>query len=325
MATVQRIAVLRALHLGDLLCAIPALRAIRVAVPGAQITLIGLADAAELTAHFGHHIDELLCLPGWPGLPEQAVRVDAVPEFLRTAQSRCFDLAIQLHGNGSVTNSLLMLLGARRNAGFFSAPAPPPDAAGFLPYPEAEHEIVRLLRLTEHLGFASVGTELEFPVSAQHRAELADTLDVSRRPYVCLHPGARDHARRWPPLAFAAVADGLAADGYRIVITGTRRESAVTRAVREAMRAPALDLTGRLSLGALGALLGSARLLVCNDTGVSHIAAALRTRSVVMFGASDPARWAPLDHGRHHALERPSPAQVLAHAHALLASEAVGV
>jgi ADP-heptose:LPS heptosyltransferase len=82
-------------------------------------------------------------------------------------------------------------------------------------------------------------------------------------------------------------------------LTGSAHEAQLTAAVARAMRAPAVDLAGRTSLGAMGALLSRARLLVTNDTGISHLAAALRVPSVVVFTASDPARWAPLDARLH--------------------------
>jgi ADP-heptose:LPS heptosyltransferase len=69
--------------------------------------------------------------------------------------------------------------------------------------------------------------------------------------------------------------------------------------VLHGMRAPALNLTGRTGLGALAALVAQARLVVCNDTGISHIAAAVATSSVIVSCGSDTRRWAPLDHRRH--------------------------
>ena len=97
-----------------------------------------------------------------------------------------------------------------------------------------------------------------------------------------------------------------------MVLTGSEGEKPVTGAVAQAMKRPALDLAGRTSLGALGALLQSARLLVSNDTGVSHLAAALRLPSVILFDASQVERWAPLDRRRHRpALLPAEPAVVL--------------
>jgi ADP-heptose:LPS heptosyltransferase len=122
------------------------------------------------------------------------------------------------------------------------------------------------------------------------------------REYVCVHPGASVRGRCWSPEKFAVVADALAARGFQVVLTGTAVEAELTQAVRKVMRTSAIDLAGRTSLGALAALLSNASLLVCNDTGVSHLAAALRVKSVVIFSASSPQRWAPLDRDRHRIL-----------------------
>jgi ADP-heptose:LPS heptosyltransferase len=98
------------------------------------------------------------------------------------------------------------------------------------------------------------------------------------------------------------VADALARDGLRIVLTGTRGEAGITARVAGAMREPALDLAGRTSLGGLAALISRARLVVANDTSVSHVAAAMRTPSVIVACGSDPQRWAPLDRELHRVL-----------------------
>ena len=297
----RKIAVLRALHLGDLLCAVPTLRALRRAFTRAEITLIALPWARELVERFDAYLDEFLQLPGFPGLPEQPPNVRALPAFLAEAQAREFDLVVQLHGSGEVSNSLALLLGGRRTAGFYRPGAFCPDPETFVPYPEDGPEPRRLLRVLEALGIPPAGEELEFPVRERDREELASISDAAAlgtRPYAVVHPGGRS-ARRWDAASFADVADGLSARGFAVALTGSAEERAVTADVAARMRAPAVDVAGRTRLGALAALLAGARLLVCNDTGVSHLAAALRVPSVVVFTDSDAARWAPLDLRRH--------------------------
>ena len=299
----MRIAVLRALQVGDLLCAVPALRALRGAYPRAEITLVGLGWAREMIRRFPSYLDDFLELPGWPGLPEQPCRLAEVPDFLRTAQARGFDLAIQMHGSGEITNPLLGLLGAARSVGFGLSMA----------YPSDGPEVLRCLRLAESLGAPRVDSALEFPVLGEDRVH-----DLPR-PYACLHPGARDPRRRWPPASFAAVADVLATQGLHVVLTGSACERDLTHAVARAMSAPAIELSGQTTLGCLAAVIEGASVVVTNDTAASHLADALVRPSVVVFLASDPGRWAPLDGELHRALVRPEVDQVLGAARDLLA------
>lgn len=312
----RRVVVLRALQLGDLLCAVPALRALRAALPEAEIVLAGLPWAESFVRRFHRYLDDLLALPGYPGLVDEPVRPARVAAFLAAAQARRFDLAIQLHGSGVISNPLLVLLGARLNAGFFQPGQFCPDPARFLPYPEQGHEIERLLRLVEFLGIPRQGDHLEFPLDDVDRRALhavPAARELTPGTYVCLHPGARFPSRRWPPERFAAVGDRLARQGLRIVVTGSVAEAPLAAAVAASMRFPVLDLTGQTTLGALAALLAGARLLVCNDTGVSHLAAALRVPSVVIFSGADPQRWAPLDRARHRVVVQPAECRPCAH------------
>jgi ADP-heptose:LPS heptosyltransferase len=324
------IAVLRALQLGDMLCAVPALRALRSFAPHTEIVLIGLPWAREFARRFRAYLDDFIELPGYPGLPERPVDLGAVPAFLATAQARRFELAIQMHGNGCITNPLIALLGARHQAGFYRPGQYCPDPARFLPYPEDQHEIRRHLLLMHFLGVSPAGDHLEFPIEDHDLDALAaipEAAEVTRGEYACLHPGGRTADRRWPPRRFAAVADALAARGLGIVLTGSAEEETLVRDVEGAMRAPAVQLAGRTSLGVMAALLRGARLLICNDTGISHLAAAVSTPSVALFTASQRSRWAPLDRARHRAVvppddselvERVTAAMVMSHADDLL-------
>ncbi|HEY1381605.1 MAG TPA: glycosyltransferase family 9 protein [Gemmataceae bacterium] len=281
----------------------PALRALRAAWPEAAITLIGLPWAATFADRFRHLLDQFVEFPGFPGLPERPADVGRFPAFLSAVQADHYDLAIQLHGSGSIVNPLVALFGARACAGFYGPGDYVPDPPRFLPWPEHGTEVRRLLALAEFLGTPPQGEHLEFPVWDQDRERLrAAAGDLVPGRYACVHPGASVPERRWPADRFAAVAKWLADRGLTVVLTGTAAEAELTRAVAGRLDLPAVELAGRTDLGAAAALLEGARLLVCNDTGVSHLAAALGVPSVVLSTGDNPARWAPADEDRHRVL-----------------------
>lgn len=297
-----KIAVFRALQLGDMLCAIPAVRALRRALPQAEIVLIGLPWARDFAERFDRYFDGFLEFPGFPGLPERDYEAEEIQRFLARAQRAKFDIAFQLHGSGAFVNPLAALLGARRTAGFYLHGEWRPDDERFMPYPDGEHEVRRHLRLMEFLGVPLAGDELEFPLHDRDYEEfskLASAHGVRSGEYVCIHPGARFPSRRWPVERYAQTADALARLGLQIVITGSGDETQLACALSDAISAQHVNLAGKTSLGVAGALLEGARLLISNDTGVSHLAAALRTPSVVIVTGSDARRWAPLDGHRH--------------------------
>jgi ADP-heptose:LPS heptosyltransferase len=308
---VRRIVVFRALVLGDLLCAVPAWRALRCAHPDAEITLVSLPWASELAARLSC-FDRFVPFPGFPGLPERAPDLSALPAFLRDMQRREFDLALQMHGSGQVVNPLVAAFGARHSAGYAIAGQYCPEPPLFMSWPERGHEIDRMLRLTDHLGLERRGTHLEFPLAP---ADLAwrDAAGFSEGSYVCVHPGAQLPSRRWPLDRFAAVVKLLDRQGWRVVVTGTAAESELARALVEQCSA-VTDMTGRTTLWQFGALVGGAALVVANDTGISHVAAALGTPSVIVSCGSEPERWAPLDARRHRVLAAPAPCRPCAHA-----------
>ena len=294
-ASPHTIAVFRPLQLGDLLCAVPALRALRHRWPAARVTLIGLPWAREFVARFPAYLDDFMAFRGFPGLSGRGFEPRAVVRFLREAQQRQFDLALQLHGSGELSNPLVALFGARRLGGYFRAGQYCPDATSFLPWRDDEHETERGVRLLAALGAPPRGAELEAPVLPADLRELAAVAaarELRTASYVCVHPGAQLPSRRWYPERFAAVADELAGRGLRVVVTGTASEVALARSVTGRMRRKVVNLVGQTSLGALTALIDGARLVVANDTGVRQIAAARGTPCVAVACGSDVTGWA---------------------------------
>ena len=306
----KSIAVFRSLPgLGDFLCVIPALRALRAASPTAHIVWIGLPHVADWVARFHLYLDEFVAFPGYLGLPEQFPKLDRLPNFFTEMRQRTFDLAIQMHGSGGITNPITLALNAQKTAGFFPPDHECPNADSYLPFDESEPEIRRYLRLMEFLGIPAQDERLEFPITQEDRQEwqcLKAASGLRSQKYGCLHAGASALTRRWAVENFVAVGDFMAELELQVVLTGSASEWELAETIAHSMKTPAVNLAGKTSLGALAALLSEAQFLVCNDTGVSHLAAALRVPSVVVFSGSDPQRWAPLDRVRHRSLSHPA-------------------
>ena len=302
-ARVRRLAIVRALHLGDLLLAVPAFRAIRAGFPNAEITLIGLKWSAEFVHRFRHYLDRWREFPGYPGLLEVDVDPERTAAFLREERAYGYDLVLQMHGSGSVSNRFAIDFHATRTAGYY--PQSPPEGLWLgAPYPDDLPEILRHLGLVRLLGLPDDDRRLEFPILPDDVAALAavlpDDFVRARRPLIGLHPGARPPARRWPPEYFAAVGDALAEKyGGTVVVTGGPGEGGIAREIVRWMNHPAICLAEKTSIGSLAALIGRLDLIVSNDTGPAHVAVALDRLSIAIFGPADRRRWAPLDPTRH--------------------------
>lgn len=298
----RRIAIVRLrTGLGDLLCGVPALRALRRALPDAHVTLVTYPEMADVVARMGPWVDELLAFPGHPGIPERPPVAEEWEPFVATARARSFDLALQSYGANPAANVVTAALGASQSGGFFVPGAGDADLDVSIPYPHHLHEVDRHLALMAHLGAPPADSgELELPIRPEEEAAQAALLArTGLRPgaYAVLHPGATSPSRRWPAERFAEVGDALRARGLEVAVSGVPGEEALTATVVAAMEAPALDLCGATSLGGAAALCRDAALVVCNDTGTGHIAAATGTPSVTLFLSGDPRRFGPRGRG----------------------------
>ncbi len=301
---IKKIAVFRALQLGDMLCVIPAIRSLRSAYPSAQITLLGLPWAKSLINRFPRYFNSFIHFPGYPGLPEQPFDAQEFLHFLSAMQQEKYDLVLQMQGNGTLVNPMVALLGAENTAGFFYKNVYYPDNGLFVEYPEHCHEIERHLKLMDHLELPAAGNYLEFPLYESDLIELSSLeLPVVTNEYVCVHPGSRGAWRQWPTEHFAALADYCAGRGLKVLVTGTIDELPLVTEVTALMQHESVIAAGKTSLGAMAALIKNACLLISNCTGVSHIAAAVKTPSIVISMDGEPERWGPLNHKLHRTID----------------------
>lgn len=303
---IRKIAIFRALYLGDLLCIIPTVRSIRAAYPQAEIIMIGLPWQRQFVERFQHYFDRFVEFPGWPGLPEQSVNVKIIPEFLKRMQQEEFDLVLQMQGNGVGTNLMCSLFGAKKLAGLRRKDDWCTDEDMFPVSEDTDHEVLRFLKIADALGVDRLGNHLEFPVLPDEQKAAGQYLkkwDLLGKPFICVHPGARDPRRRWSSVSFARVADFLVTSGFAVILTGSEFEADILRGVAEKMQNQSFNLVddfGQIPIGELAALIKGSSALLSNDTGVSHIASALNVPSVILFSPySKPERWAPLDNSKH--------------------------
>lgn len=302
-ADIQSIIIFRALQLGDMLCVMPAVRALKCAYPNARITLAGMPWASSFTKRFSKYFDDFAWFPGYPGLPEQQLNPAEFTSFLSTVQERQYDLAIQMQGNGSIVNPMIELWGARITAGYFKKDDYAPNGDYFMEYPDYGSEIDRHLQLMDFLGIPLQGNELEFPLTVEDEDDYK-ALDVQTevKKYICVHPGSRGAWRQWPTAHFAKLADYCASCGFKVIITGTQQELDIVNNVISQMKRPAVNLAGKTSLGAIGILIKNAYALISNCTGVSHIAAAFKTPSIVISMDGEPERWGPINTDLHYTI-----------------------
>ena len=302
-ANIRKIAIFRALQLGDMLCTVPAFRALRATFPEAQITLLGLPWAKSFVDRFAMYLNGFIHFPGYPGLPEQPFDPQQWEIFRQKIQDQNFDLVLQMQGNGNIVNEMLREISNGTLAGFHSS-GNYMKSETFIEYPNGISEIEKHLLMLENLGIPSKGTDLEFPVSSLEIENLKSLgLPVSDKTYVCVHPGSRGSWRQWPPSHFACLADLCFGMGYKIIVTGTKDEAEITEKVISLMDCPAIDLTGKTGLGEIGELIKNAAMLISNCTGVSHIASATKTPSIVISMDGEPERWGPLNTQIHKTID----------------------
>lgn len=277
--------VLRALGLGDLLAVVPALRGLRRSHPGHRLVLAAPRKLAAAAAATGL-VDRLLPA-GAPGR--------GVPERLGWGGPPP-DVAVDLHGNGPPSHLLLARLAPAHVLAYAH-----PDTPGISgpAWREDEHERARWCRLLTWYGIPADPGEVRIPVpAADSPAPGADLV----------HAGADAGARRWPPDRFASVARALHRAGRRVVLTAGAGEAGLAHAVAEQAGLPRSAVFGGrtdVPFGELAALVAGARVVICGDTGPAHLATALGTPSVVLFGPVSPALWGPPPLPRHQTLWRP--------------------
>lgn len=295
----SRVLCVRLDSLGDVLMTTPALRALRAVQAGRQLTLLTSAAGAAVAPLIAE-IDEAIIYDA-PWLKSTAPRTDsqadhAMIERLRQGQ---FDAAIifTVYSQNPLPAALLCYLAniplrlahCRENPYQLLTDWVPDDE----PQHRIRHEVRRQLDLVATVGGRTNNERLSIRISDAARQRMLAHLRRHgidpEQPWLVMHPGATAPARRYPPESFAAAARRLVReDGMQIVFTGTAPEHELIEYIRQCMQVDSFSLAGQLTLEELAALLEHAPLLIANNTGPVHLAAAVDTPVVDLYALTNP-------------------------------------
>jgi predicted lipopolysaccharide heptosyltransferase III len=288
LATVKRMLVINLASIGDVLLCTPAVRALRQASPTAVIDMLVVPWAAPI-ARGNPYIDQ-----AWEydksGVHNKLGQLHKLVRFIR---GQHYDLAIATNfaTRGAV---VAWLSGIRWRVGYDAQ-----HAARFLTHavsskrPLVRHEAEYSLDVLKPLGISTDDTSLALNVCPRDTNAMKQKITRdSAKPLVALCPASEDPHKDWTVASFAELIRRIAplADCYLI---GSGRQDAKLAEINEAAGKLARILAGTLTLGELAALIAEAKLLVTVDTGPLHIANAVTTPVVALFGPTDPRNWGP--------------------------------
>ena len=297
-------------HLGDLLFATPAIRALRAALPQVYIAcLVGPWSKAVLRNN--PHLDEVMTCP-FPGFTRQPKPSPLQPysllwRYARWLRARRFDLAVVLRFDHWWGALLAYLAGIPRRVGYDVAEVRP-FLTEAVPYVPGRHEVEQNLALVERAAGCELpmaDSPLEFHLTAEDRA-FAEGFLTERGVgegdlLICIHPGAGAPVKLWREEAWARVGDALARRyGAKIILTGSAGERPLCEAIARRMAAEPIVAAGETTLGGLAALMARSRLVLGVDSGPLHLAVAVGAPTVHLYGPVDSRTFGPWgDPARH--------------------------
>jgi lipopolysaccharide heptosyltransferase II len=284
-------------YLGDVLMCTPAMRALRDTVPGRRLTLLSSPGGAALLPHVPELDAAMAFEAPWmkASRPQDAAALPGMADMLR---ERRFDAAVifTTYSQSALPGAMLCHLAGIPLRLACCRENPYQMLSDWVPETEPRqpprHEVRRQLDLVATIGACTGNERLSFSVLPADlewaRQRLAQIGIGPRRPWLLMHPGATAASRRYPPEHWVGALRLLVADGMPVVFTGSGDERALVNAILAGAGVPAQSLAGAATLGQLGALISLATVMVSNNTGPAHIAAALGTPLVDLYALTNP-------------------------------------
>jgi lipopolysaccharide heptosyltransferase II len=296
----RKILCVRLDNMGDVLMCTPAMRAIRASAPGRTITLLASASGAAV-APFIREIDDVVVYPA-PWIKSSGPQ-DASSDLamVQTLREHAFDATVLFttYSQSALPAAMLCHLAGIPLRLAHCRENPYQLLTDWIPDPEPEqgvrHEVRRQLELVAAIGCRTEDERMSFTVHDEDRAWMqrrlaAQGINAGRR-WVLMHPGATAQSRRYPAAHWSAVIGQLAADNLDIVLSGDSSEAELIASIMQGAgpgTSRVHSMAGQLDLGQLGAAISLASVVVSNNTGPAHMAAAIGTPLVDLYALTNP-------------------------------------
>ncbi|MBC7233094.1 MAG: glycosyltransferase family 9 protein [Chloroflexi bacterium] len=301
-----RILVIRPDHIGDLLFATPTLRVLRKAFPDAHLAGMVGPWAKAVVERIPHFNEVIICpFPGFTRRPKGSAFAPyrMLWEWANRLRTRHFDMAIVLRFDHWWGALLAYLVGIPYRLGYAVAECEP-FLTTAVPYVSQRHEVQQNLTLVAqairdcHRDMPQDPGHLEFFVAEQDREYIAHYLAecgvAADEAMIVIHPGAGAAVKEWQAESFAQVADAIVAHWRaRIVLTGSRDDLDKVWSIYARMRGEPIVAVGHTTLGQLAALYQRSRLVIGPDCGPLHLAVAVGTPTVHLYGPVDKHKFGP--------------------------------
>ena len=306
----KNILIVKLSAIGDVIHALPVAHALKQRYPEARITWVVEKPAYELLTN-NPIIDEIIVFDK-PKFKSLSGLLTNEYTFAQELKAHTFDLAIDLQGLFK-SAAISYLSGAPERLVYCNARELSHLVGQRICGEHQQGHIVdRYLDVARHLGCPA--SKVEFPIIIT-QSEIDQTVAIARQaglqldnPYVVLAPGTNWASKCWPPTHFAQLADKLYGDHVIPVIIGGPSDQRLAKEIIANAEVPPIDLTGKTSMKQLAYIIQKSQAFVGGDTGPMHLAVAVGTKVVTMFGPTDPRRNGPYGDG-HKVLVAPVPCQ----------------
>ena len=291
----KRILVVKLDHLGDVILATPVFSNLRQAYPDAERhALTGTWSRVVLERHpdvktvFDYN-SPAFCRTG------QSTSLKQAFQLYRELRRQKYDLVVELRGDWRTTGfSLLRLTPYRLSRAALQIE----NRLGLARF-SGTHETTRNLDLLRHADIPTPCQNATFSVTTADEKWGSDFLESHKidkqSPLVAIHPGSPIPLKRWCPERYAELADWLIArKGTQILFVGVKDEVPIVTEIQRRMQGASINIAGETTLTQLASILHTCNMFIGNDSGPMHLAAAVGTPTIGLYGPGDPTRFAPI-------------------------------
>lgn len=302
---IKDILVIRTAYIGDVIMTLPLLKPLKKRFKRARIAFLTGTKAAEVLVN-NPYVDEIITYDPFWFYPSKK---GEYPGFIRELRKRRFDLVIEARGDIREITLLAWPLKARYRVSYGVG------GGGFLlthavPHEKVNHRVDYHLGIARFLGCDASAAEWGIYLTEDEQKKVKELLSREgadlNRPIVGIHPGSRKELKCWSPGGYAKIGDYLTEQGYTVLLTGAPDEVQLVDKVKSLMKGKAIFLAGKTTLRELAGVIGRCSLFVCNDSSPMHIAAAMKTPTVAIFGPSKSIDTGPYGKG-HIVVEKDFP------------------